>query len=507
MDSASIQLTINLAMAGSAVIAVLALVLLVAGILKIRRKAVEAKDRMTEAESLVRGEDLEGSVADQVAQAFSASESEALRGFGEQMAALSVNHYEGRLLPDPAPVLKTRDLFQPATAHWTGRFFALISLSAGVLWLILALFIFLWAGQPVRLIPPALATFLLTALCGLFLLWYSGRSTRQIEREGDRFVELLAGRFPIFTDRAGVALLVSEMIGYGEKIRSEVNAFSGLAAELAKGEFAEGINQSVRTIMSQEVVPVLNESNYALTDLARSLAGKQEQGMASLADSFSDAVARALAIHLSPLPDKLQTLYQVAEHSADMMQESATTMERAREEGLAVTRDVQETLRLMALAKNDIADEMAAISDNLEILGASTEKMTALYAGAETNLATHIDRLTDQLRAHSDRLGEGILESAKSIEASVKMSSAQNKNAAILLERLDEQLNTLEALGRQITDNTIHFTKESGGFVSKTLEEFDVSLAEVVERLTFTTAEIRDAIDALPAVIRGGGGQ
>lgn len=229
--------------------------------------------------------------------------------------------------------------------------------------------------------------------------------------------------------------------------------------------------------------------------------------MASLADSFSDAVARALAIHLSPLPDKLQTLYQVAEHSADMMQESATTMERAREEGLAVTRDVQETLRLMALAKNDIADEMAAISDNLEILGASTEKMTALYAGAETNLATHIDRLTDQLRAHSDRLGEGILESAKSIEASVKMSSAQNKNAAILLERLDEQLNTLEALGRQITDNTIHFTKESGGFVSKTLEEFDVSLAEVVERLTFTTAEIRDAIDALPAVIRGGGGQ
>ena len=191
--------------------------------------------------------------------------------------------------------------------------------------------------------------------------------------------------------------------------------------------------------------------------------------MTELAGAFSSAVAEALSVHLSSLPDKLQTLYQVAENSARMMEESVTTMERTR----LKARRWSVTSRDPATdgpGQNDMADEMAAISDNLEIMGTSTEKMTALYSGQETNLVSHIDRLSDLIRLHADRLGEGIVESAKTIEASVRMSASQNKSAAILLERLDEQLAALEELGRQITGNTINFTKESSGFVTKTLE-------------------------------------
>ena len=42
----------------------------------------------------------------------------------------------------------------------------------------------------------------------------------------------LSASFPVFSDRTGVALLVSEMVAYGEKLRSEVNQFSDLAEEL-----------------------------------------------------------------------------------------------------------------------------------------------------------------------------------------------------------------------------------------------------------------------------------
>ncbi len=159
----------------------------------------------------------------------------------------------------------------------------------------------------------------------------------------------------------------------------------------------------------------------------------------------------------------------------------------------------------MTLAKDDMAEEMASISDSMESLGVSVDKITRLYAGEQNDLATHVEKMTEQLKLYSDKIGEGIDESANAIDASVRMSASQNKNAAILLERLDEQLSTLEDLNRQIRDNTTNFTKESSDYVSRTLDVFDTSLAEVVERLTFTTAEIRDAVDALPQMIRGVG--
>lgn len=505
MDSTSIFIL----MASATGIVVAGLIALFAvGILKNRRQVRSGAALADEAVMILTGADSRGRLAsDAVADVFTVSEGDQLPLLGEQLAKVSAANFEGRLLPDPEPIMKSRGLLQAAPLLDHGRLFALTSFAVGAFWLVAALLISVMMAMTASLIPLALAAFLFSLVASFFILWYAARAGRALDKEKDRVITALAGFVPVYTDRTGVALLINQMIGYGEEMRGEVKVFSQLAAELAKGEFAEGIQTSVRAIMSQEVAPPLKEANHALTELAVSLAEKQEKGMTELADSFSAAVAQALSVHLSPLPDKLSTLYQVVENSATMMGESVVTMERVRQESQEVARDVQETLRLMALAKNDIADEMAAISDNLEILGASTEKMTALYSGEETNLASHIDRLSDLMRSHSDRLGEGIIESAKAIEASVRMSASQNKNAAILLERLEEQLATLEDLGRQITDNTISFTKESGGFVTKTLEEFDVSLAEIVERLTFTTAEIRDAIDALPAAIRGSSGQ
>lgn len=442
--------------------------------------------------------------ADAAAAVFATANHEELRLLGGQLARISRHNFEGRLLPEPGSVLDSMGFFRRESLQSSGRLAALVCFGLGTGTLILSLLVSMISNELGRMVPLSLLLFLFSILAALVVLWQTARTASQIGDDRLEVIEALAAYLPVFTDRTGVALLVNEIIGYGEKMRGEVKAFTKVADELAKGEFAEGIKTSVRGIMSEEVAPPLRETNYALTELAKSLADKQEKGMEELADTFSNSVSQALSAHLSPLPDKLQTLYQVAEHSANLMEESKVTLERVREESREVTNDAQETLRLMALAKNDMADEMAAISDNLAVMGASSEKMAALYAGEESNLASHINRLNEQLRSFSDRLGEGIVESSKAIEASVKMSASQNKNAAILLERLEEQLASLEDLGRQITDNAINFTKESGGFVTKTLEEFDVSLAEVVERLTFTTAEIRDAIDALPAAIRGG---
>lgn len=443
--------------------------------------------------------------ADSLVRAFDSSDEEQLKVFADRLSKSAHMYCEGRLLPEPVPILASLGLFRTTGVKAGSRFFAWICFAIGSLGAVLLVTLQILMTIPVNVLIIILPPLAFGIACSLFLLWHEKKAVNSIEDAENELITALSLFAPVFRDQIGVAVLVSEIISYGEKMRQEVNAFTKLAEELATGEFAEGIKTSVREIMSEEIAPPLQEANHALTGLAVSLAEKQEKGMEELADIFSGSVAHALSVHLASLPDKLEILHRVAEHSADMMEEAKVSMEQSRAESKQINLDVQETLRLMALAKNDIADEMASISDNLEIIGASTDKMTALYAGEETNLAFHINRMSEQLKLYSEKLDLGIVESSKAIDASVKMSSVQNKNALVLLDRLNEQLGALEEVSRQISENTAHFTKESSEYVVRTLDEFEANLAEVVERLTFTTAEIRDAVDALPPAIRRAG--
>ncbi|NLA81694.1 MAG: hypothetical protein GX849_02480 [Clostridiaceae bacterium] len=487
----------------AAVFALVTLALMMAGLLKNRGLQAQGRALTQKGVALLKG-DLPGHLlpADAIQELLAGSELEPL---GQSLGQISHLHYQGRMLADPGPVLTSLHLYPVKAAKAKGGLYAILAFGLAALGALVTFVIYSYGQLHFWVLGTGLALLALGLISALVLIWQANQIAGDLEDERDRFSLALTSRMPVFMDMTGVAVLVSEMIDYGEKIREEVQAFSSLADQLASGDFAEGINRSVRDIMSQEVAPPLNEANRALTDLAQSLAQKQEEGMADLADRFSSQLAEALALHLAPLPDKLQILHQVAAHSADMMEESVITLTRIRKENADINEDVRESLRLMTLAKNDLADEMASVSDSMEILAGTTEKMSALYADEETDLASHIQKLTEQLHLYSDKIGEGITESANAIEASVRMSASHNKNAAILLERLDEQLGMLEEINRQIDDNTTHFTKESAAYVSRTLEEYDVSLAEVVERLTFTTAEIRDAIDVLPQVIRVAG--
>jgi hypothetical protein len=494
---------------GFAVIAALAIVVLVVVSVLRNRKVVDYMQELADdaigALTSAGREDGE-TPAKAVERAFSSAQDTRIVRFGESLCEASEALYEGRWIVDPTDVYPVHDLFKTHAMQMRTRLYAWLCFAIGSV----AIAVFVPLGGLLETgfnsLSIALPLFVIGLVGGLFLLVLNERKTvHEIKECEHRVTVALASFVPVFQDKVGVATLVSEVIGYGEKMREEVRSFSLIAEELTKGEFAEGIKTGVRDVMTEEVVPPLNESNYALTELAKSLAEKQELGMERLADTFSESVAHSLSVHMSALPEKLEVLHRVIDQSAVMMEESNRALEQAKQENMEVNRDVREVLRLMALAKDDMADEMAFISDNLAIIGSSTDKMTALYAGEETNLASHINLMTEQLRIYSEKLDRGIGESAKAIDASVEMSKTQNKQSSILLDRLDAQLLALDELGRLISQNTTHFTRESSEYVLKTLKEFDASLAEVVERLTFTTAEIRDAVDALPPAIRRAG--
>ena len=144
------------------------------------------------------------------------------------------------------------------------------------------------------------------------------------------------------------------------------------------------------------------------------------------------------------LNDELQGIQTIVKQTSSLVDESIRSLDESVDRNEAINNDVREAVRVMALAKNDIADEMVSLSDNLKIIGASTDRMTALYAGEETDLAKHIHLMAEQLRLYTETLDKGITENARVFSASCDFSSTQTRDAAVIQQELSSQIKVLE---------------------------------------------------------------
>lgn len=501
-----LALTAKMLFPVSAALVVVLLIVLMAAYLSGRRnlrKAIETLDLLV---SQLEGADLleDELPADGLERVFEDAPTEGLKTFSKEMAMTSRSLYAGVWLPDPVPELTTIDRsFDIPTALNRIRFAGWLCLAIGLISGTVMTSVMLWFQFGNATLIAALPPVVVGIVLALFLSKYwKNTMAAQYETLIERASSEITRFAPVFQERNGLAAMISEVMRYGELMRREVQTFGELADKLAEGDFADGIRKSVREVMMNEVVPPLQSAITDMQSLAVSLSEKQDRGMEMLARAFADEVSEALSNHMQQLNDELQGIQAIVEQTSSLVDESMHALDESADRNEAIHNDVREAVRVMALAKNDIADEMVSLSDNLKIIGASTDRMTALYAGEETDLAKHIHHMAEQLRLYTETLDKGITENARVFSASCDFSSTQTRDAAVIQEELSSQIKVLEKLSAAIESNTTNFTQESSDYVVKTLEQFDASLAEVVERLTFTAAEIRDAVDALPPAIR-----
>lgn len=344
---------------------------------------------------------------------------------------------------------------------------------------------------------------LASAVALSYLLYTASRSEKEkSELEIDQMNQALMLQFPVFTEQTGLARLSARMFEYEQTIKDNLTEFEMTARKLVEGEFAEGINLSVRSIMSEEISPPIIKAADTITFLANDLTKRQESGMADLAAQLATAIVSSLEDHLEPLSRHLGRLNEMVGETETYMGASVQTLENSREQNIVLNQEISEALRLMTLAKNDLANEMLEIRDYLEAIGDSTNKLARLYQGEDRSLSLHISNLANQLTVFSDKLNFSITESAAALEQAADMTNKQEEYNTRLFTQLDEQVNNLADINRTISNNTTHFTKESSQLVHKTLSEYDAGLGEVIERLSFVVAEIRDAIDGLPVALR-----
>ncbi|NLW54471.1 MAG: hypothetical protein GXY99_06265, partial [Clostridiaceae bacterium] len=305
------------------------LVLFVVALLKNRKLRLSAAAREKSFTEALEAADLaEDNAFDNLQVLSDGVEDEGLKDLIDSLSVQSEKLYRGRWLPDPEPLMMKKDIFQ---IYKNARFNGLVSALLIVLGIIAAVVVLVAesnlssAAVETQAVPiPTLMMAALipmgTGLVTSILLAVGARNSRfSLLQTMQNVSSSLAEIVPVYQDRAGVTLLISELISYGETMREEVKSFSDIANRLVQGEFAEGVRNAVREVMETEIAPPIQESSAALTSLADSLAEKQASGMQELADSFTHKTVEALQLHLAPLPEELSKVNRLTDSALSMM--------------------------------------------------------------------------------------------------------------------------------------------------------------------------------------------
>lgn len=262
--------------------------------------------------------------------------------------------------------------------------------------------------------------------------------------------------------------------------------------------------------------------------------------MQELAVRFANALSADLASHLQPINREVDLMGKLMGDVKNYIEIALRALESTRQQSEGLLTESRQALVQMADARNQLTEDFSSVDTQIKAIAASTGQMANLFQGNEQNLANHLETFGNQLAQYGRQL-ENILGDAVGAMQNARQTAAdQQDSAGLYLGAMQDQVNNLStrlgadiqallsqihhetgaisghagAIGAQLGSlNTTlshslnEFSQASAQYVRQTLHDFDVGLAELTERMARTTAEIRDAVDALPSALRQAQGQ
>lgn len=506
---------------------------------RLRRQAIWLVNRLIEQINGLEGRTIENLPA--VDAIFKHSRAAAFSRAFSRMEQECHELYEGRWLPDPKKILR-QDILLTSSQQ------ASISLrpAAGLLAVaILAALVSLLVQNP---IPPQNESLkvglillpFLTGLAGAILAAASAQRTgRLLQLRLQDLHHSLETRLPVFSDQAGLAMLIDNFLVYDRQMKDSLHDFTATASRLAESEMADGIRRSVEQVLQESVAPSIQQSAATLNSLAVELANRQDRGMQDLAVRFATALSEELASHLHPVNKEIAQMGTLMADVKNYIEYAMRALETVRLQSEGLLGDTRQAVLQMAESRARMTDDFSRVGEQLQSLTASTSQMAGLYEGNEHNLAQNLQVFGHQMDQFSQRLGSLVHEAIQSMQDTRVLADGQQASAEQHLAAMQEQISQLHAqlgsdiqalleqvrretstvaertgsLGQQlgILNSTLgrsmdDFTQASAQYVQNALASFDSGLAELTDRLAHTAAEIRDAVDALPAALRQGPG-
>lgn len=413
----------------------------------------------------------------------------------------SRNRYAGRWLPPLRDYFNPLSLERPSDLNLRSNKPGMLVLSIGAL-SALILYVYLQTESGPYFPSLALVPLLSGLIGGLFLCNASQEMHTRSTVYYNNLYHAIAGVAPVYDTNTGVSLLIDEILAHESKLDQSIMKFTESSAKMADSDFSEAIARSVKSIMQEEVTPPIVQASNVLADLAKELENRQANGMRELAQAFSAHLADSIASHLEPINQELTSINRLMGRTKDFIESSIEVLNTNREQNIVLNEEISESLRLMTLAKNDLANEMTALSDNIKVISETSDKMARAYTGEEDALSEKIKELSFTVRDTLQVYSKAVKSSSDAIQLATELKLAQEKQHEEYSVQLSNVIANLEVLEAGIQKATTNFTQESSTYINETLQSFDEGLAEVVERLLFTTTALRDAVDALPSALR-----
>lgn len=431
------------------------------------------------------------------------SESELLKDNLNNLIIGSKEKYEGKWLPELNSELNLNTLAEPQLKSSFQYTPTILIFSCGLMaTIILAI---------VPIINPAsfsinnllsIIPLIVAILVSLFLLNHRNIIRQKTETTIDNLCREIERYLPIYSDKAGLALLVNEMTAHENSIDESLSEFNTHLESFVSNDFQDNISLVIKEIMEEDIAPPINQSSQLLSELAEELSNKQNTGMADLAQRFSEELTISVSKNFKTVEKELESFNYLMDDTKNFIQDSIAILENSRQQNILLNREVSESIELMTLAKNDIANEMATMSDYLEVISSVTERMTSVYAGEDANLKEQIGSLESALNNSLETINSSIVQSKATLDLSSQLKNDQADQSKNFIDKMDKLLQELNLIGTSIKDSTQNFKEKSNTNVETTLSQFEQALANVVERLIYTTAEIRDAVEDLPLALR-----
>ncbi len=444
---------------------------------------------------------------DQISYLLRRSERRELIAAFDDLLSRAGTDYKNEWVPDPAPLAvaaKNTDSYRKLG----GISFQAPSL-AGLIATILLIVCqnFLTGSNPLML-----ASSLFPFLLGLSLT-YLIQSAVKADRENidfriERLLERLKLILPVYSDEAASALLVERFVTYNQNL-------SESAKDLVASEVIAGVSQNLEELLERDVVPSLTRSSQTISDLARDLAGQQDNKMAELASSFSEQLTTQLNTLFEPVNKQLLTYVSMMEENQERVNESLRDFTMHRESLDLVSKDVSTSLECLRVERDGWQAERQALNEVLAQITEAGSKLIDLQNSAAETLADRLDALGINLDSFAestasslkqladinsrldDLLRDTNLENSKTVQ-DYRILSSEIMAAAKNMEQTNMVLaSSVNELNTALADSVGGFRHQIQTQVNSTLEDFDRGLAEMSLRLSHSVTEIRDTVNSM----------
>lgn len=415
----------------------------------------------------------------------------------------AADYYHKRWIPDPSGYIDITSLTDKSLRSGLKRTFFLRYLAAGLT----LTFISLAAGAYTSDTPDSLKyvlwisalPFFITMITSVTVYINTVYNSSSIENSISSMNKVISLKIPVFSENAGVSLLVSQFIEYDRSMSGSVEDLAKKIDRFTSDGLVSAVSSSIEDTLREAVFPSIERTNDAILALADDIASREDEGMKALAVNFASSVTSELSYHLKPLTAQIENLSHTLADSknyVDVISQNINIYKQNASELQALTR---KTLIEYEESRKSFSADISSIADSLK-------EQSEISKQYKENVSVDVTKF----QASVDSLNNKLTESDKTLKVMLDAIFVEARNAEDnALKAQNNAKDYLESMKEQITGLTAELAARNNTLISdldRTMKSFFDKQNELLESnnsgLSERTAQLLASMESSAETIR-----